>query len=160
MCNIFLDNRKKVHTGERPHRCDICGRAFILSSDLKKHLKIHLRDSNNIKSASGAPPNSKSVSSGSGEETMGESDSMSAPSFPGTPEKINEVTAKGALVCIEGKPIDDEIVGGSRVLLISGTDLLNLTENEKTSDGLKSQENTSELENTTVFNETNIGPAS
>jgi len=44
-------HRKKVHTGERPHRCDDCGRAFILSSDLKKHIKIHERDPNLIKSS-------------------------------------------------------------------------------------------------------------
>lgn len=41
---FFRIFRKKVHTGERPHRCEECGRAFILSSDLKKHLKIHERD--------------------------------------------------------------------------------------------------------------------
>jgi len=37
-------HRKKVHTGERPHKCTTCGRAFILSSDLKKHMKVHWKD--------------------------------------------------------------------------------------------------------------------
>ncbi|CAG7838570.1 unnamed protein product [Allacma fusca] len=37
-------HRKKMHTGERPHKCQICGRGFILSSDLKKHHKVHMKD--------------------------------------------------------------------------------------------------------------------
>ena len=32
---------KRVHTGERPLKCDICGRTFSESSNLSKHKRTH-----------------------------------------------------------------------------------------------------------------------
>lgn len=30
-----------VHTGERPHKCHICGRLFSLDFNLKTHMRTH-----------------------------------------------------------------------------------------------------------------------
>lgn len=36
-----MTNHEKTHTGDRPHKCNFCGRGFVLKSSLTNHLKTH-----------------------------------------------------------------------------------------------------------------------
>ena len=37
----ILDKHVKIHTGERPFRCDQCGEGFIQGEGLKRHILRH-----------------------------------------------------------------------------------------------------------------------
>jgi KRAB domain-containing zinc finger protein len=40
----FLQEHFKVHNGEKPHGCTLCTKSFSKSRSLKQHLKVHASD--------------------------------------------------------------------------------------------------------------------
>jgi uncharacterized Zn-finger protein len=42
--NHHLQNHIKTHTGDKPYKCDICGKHFSVNSSLQTHFRIHTGD--------------------------------------------------------------------------------------------------------------------
>lgn len=38
-----MRNHRMIHTGEKPHKCDLCSQAFIQKCALNRHMKAHMK---------------------------------------------------------------------------------------------------------------------
>ena len=42
-CNLHLNNYMRIHSGEKPYRCNQCEKYFAIFDNLKRHLRTHTR---------------------------------------------------------------------------------------------------------------------
>lgn len=46
MARKDMRNHRMIHTGEKPHKCQLCDQAFIQKCALNRHMKGHMQKDN------------------------------------------------------------------------------------------------------------------